>query len=340
MIVDIPLGDTVDKSGCRKLILAALAILFIQGASLIFVNSLIGLVIFLIGFGIFARAVHIPCIAYVMQSSPKKKASEFLGIEFSFIHLGFGLGPIIVGFLLPFLKVRLILAAILFSTTCFLSFLIAFFTIEENKKKISVFNGLKKVVVSDKVYLKELNDFKKLGKTGLTVLFLTFIITFFDGIIWTLEPLYYMKFSGNILWGGLIISAFVMPLILFQGVAGAFADRHGRRKALALGMFTAGFFTIMFGLVDTPFNLFLTAFLAATGISIAFPAIEGILCVHTKCGSEGETIGVWTVANDMGYVLGPIFAGLSAKYVGMSNVFIATGLLFCLSVISIYYIKD
>jgi MFS family permease len=125
----------------------------------------------------------------------------------------------------------------------------------------------------------------------------------------------------------LILSAFVIPLILFEIPAGILADRYGRRLLLYLGLLIAGVMTWIFSIADNPFLMLLSAFLAASGIALSWPSLEGILTVVSPIHRRGETLGVWGFSRDMGYVLGPLLGGFLASRTSISTTFKALSLI-------------
>ncbi|MFH1403653.1 MAG: MFS transporter [Candidatus Altiarchaeota archaeon] len=340
LLVDVPVGGLVDRVGRRSVLLASLFMLLLLAFLLVLVDGLVSLVFFLLLLGLFHQPVWISSVAYVMDLSPSGKSSEILGLEMGFLNLGFAVGPVLAGLAVAYLDSRVFAASLIFSIACFTAFLLAMSLREDMAGRESVRQGFKDLVFKDKLFVKELSDYRRMGSTGVAILLFTFMFTFFDGVVWTFEPLYYSRFSDQVLLGGLLMSSFIVPLILFEAPAGLLADRFGRRRILSLGLLAAGVFSVLFSQSSSIEHLILTGFLSASGIAFAWPSIEGLLAVKAGKGSRGEAVGVSTMAEDLGYVLGPVVGGLVSVYFGMSSVFLFMGLVLIASVFTVFLVED
>lgn len=324
LIVDMPMGDLCDKIDKRGLLLFGLLMMALLGLLLPSVNSTGKLISFLVLIGVFAPAAYIATTDYVMEASTNKSRSSFLGTYTSSINLGLSVGALFAGFLAAnVLLANIDKIGILLTVTCIAAALTALAIKKEPAGSIT--RGICAVVREDKVFLKELSDYKRLGLTGIALSGITLLFTMYDGMVWTLEPLFYGRLGIPGLYGGLILASFVVPLILFEAPAGYLADRLGKRRVLTAGLIVAGAFTLLFAGAHDTWKLIAYAFLATTGLSLAWPAVEGMLADHTRKRTRGEVIGVWNAAKDSGYILGPVFGGLLAYQYSISTVFKVTG---------------
>ncbi len=333
LFLDIPIGDLSDKLGRRKVMLFGLGILIVLGILLQHVTTIILLAIFLLLWGFAYQLFNIPSTAYVMDISPKGKFSEYFGAYMTFLFLGLAIGPVIAGFLLVSNEN---LIPYFYSLTCGISLIIVLFALKRIiKSPESISEGIKELIKKDKVFMKEIMDFKELKVTGLLVLYLTFILAFCELVIWTFEPLYFQNLLINPVFGGLILSSFVLPLVLFEIPAGILADKYGKRKILMLGLLISGISLLFFGFSNNQYNLLIFAFLTTTGLALALPSIEGILMDISIRYKKGEIAGVWNFAEDLGFVAGPLFGGLIAQYYGLGNAFVFVGLILLLSILPV-----
>ncbi|MFC2162727.1 MFS transporter [Candidatus Altiarchaeota archaeon] len=331
LFIDMPIGDLADRIGRKHIITFALFFLILLGISLPFTSSLKAIILFLMLYGIAIEAVRIPAIAYVMDYSPREKPAHVLGVELSFISLGYALGPIIVGILSLWIASKLILSSIVLTCACTLALILVVVKFREKTRHWPVMEGLKRVVFRDKLYLRQIRKFRKLGSTGYSILVLGFLLTVYDGIIWTLEPIFYQQFSGGLFWGALVMSAFIIPLILFEAPAGILADQLGKRRVLSVGLFISGAACMMFGAAGSIHSLLVFAFISASGMSLVWPSVEGIIVERTPEKERGSVVGMWSVFNDLGYAVGPLAAGLLAGTVGMEGVFAILGVVLMVS---------
>ena len=341
LLVDLPAGDMVDKVGRKRSLVFAFAMLMLLGLGFMYISSGLHAVMFLVGLGLVYQIVYISALAQVMDVSPRRDYSKFLGVEMSFIHLGFSLGPILAGVVISLFGFSMIATvSVTYALFCLLALLATMKLLKKEDNRLTFVESVKSVVLKDKLVIKELLNFGKLRGTGLVILFLTFIFTFFDGAVWLIQPLYYTKFSANPLYGGIIMAAFVIPLVLFEVPAGALADKIGRRNVLFVGLMTAGAFSILFSYSTSLITLVLTAFMATCGLAMAWPSSEGIISEKSSSSDRGGLIGVWSLAYDLGYVVGPLTAGLIAAYAGEKNVFVVLGGVVILSALMTLTIKE
>lgn len=325
-LVDMPLGDLCDRADKKKIILIGLFFMFILGFFLREVDSLSELVLFLVFLGVLHPIMYVGTTAYVIEASPKKYSASFLGTYTSCIHLGFSVGALAGGFLVAdALYENIGRIGGVYSVACVAAAAVAL-TLKKGGRQ-TITGGFCSVIREDKVFVKELRDFRKLGFTGAAVIGMSFLFSMFDGIVWTLEPLLYRELSLRSVEGGMILAAFVVPLILFEAPAGYLADRMGKRRVLAAGLFVAGFFAVLFSTAHGFWPLLFYAFMATTGLSVAWPATEGMLAEHTRSKESGEFTGVLRTAGDLGYIIGPAAGGLLAYNTSIATVFTLSGVL-------------
>jgi MFS family permease len=339
VFVDLPIGGLTDRVGGRRVLLFGLVALGVLAASLLYVDTTVELAVFLVFLGLLYQTVYIPVMAYVMNISPKRESSEYMGLEMGLIHSGFAVGPIAAGLMLAFGYSMLEAGSTIYIVGCTLAFTAAmvWFTYGGREGMLA---GIKDLMVKDKVFLRELADYGRLKSTGVAVLAMTFLFTFYDGAVWLLEPLYYSRFTTNPLLGGLVLAAFVLPLIFFELPGGYLADRYGRRRVLAAGLLVAGVSTIAFSVAADIPSLFATAFIASTGLALAWPSMEGILTVESTAGDRGGVVGVWSTARDFGYVVGPVGGGILGSVFGLDSVFTILGLTLLAALILVPAIRE
>jgi len=332
LVVDIPLGDLTDKVGVRRVLLFGILGLTVAGFLFRAVSTTTSLILFLILFGLLYQLFYIPTETYVMDKSPKVARSEYLGGYTSMVHLGLSVGAVVAGYLLVSgMDEGIFAVSNMYVLACLVAGGLALLLFRDYRKmREGLVEGIEEVVIKDRVYFRELLDYRKLGSTGFSVLALTFIITLFDGMVWALEPLLYRSLGIQPFYGGIILAAFVVPLIVFEVPAGFLADRYGKRKMLFLGLFVSGVFSILFGFAQSPAMLFAFAFCATIGLAMVWPAMEGILADASDSIGRGESVGVWSISRDAGYAAGPFVGGVVAYYSSLSMPFILAGVVLIL----------
>lgn len=143
----------------------------------------------------------------------------------------------------------------------------------------------------------------------------------------TLFPLYGDKVAkldpGSI---GTILSASAITNLLIVNYAGRLVDRVGRKPVAIWGLVASGIMTAAYGLFQGFWSLLLVSavFGIASGIaSIPPPAMVGDLAPQ---GLEGSAVGLYRMAGDLGFVIGPLLVGVIADTGAFSMGFFASGI--------------
>lgn len=77
--------------------------------------------------------------------------------------------------------------------------------------------------------------------------------------------------------------------------------------------------------------MILFAGLVSTGFIFFYIAVNGLFDSFSDHHRRGYMTGVWQSAEDMGFVIGPIFGGIIADFFGLRGAFLAFGILFLAS---------
>jgi MFS family permease len=328
---NIPAGGFSDHFGRKKFFISGLFLMAVLGLLLPSVNSLSRFIAFMFLAGLANVSIVVPARAYIMDIAPKKKTSEFFGIFEVFYQIGFTVGPVIAGYLVAGqLDLGALNSGLFYFLACMAAILILLLCKETVPLGKSALVSVKDVIQKDRLFFKSLLDFKTLHYAGIVVLLATFIIVFVDGVVWTWVPLY-VTLGFGVEFVGVLLMLFVLPFILFEVPAGVLADRLGKVRVFVCGLLVAGVFLFVFGSSGDASVLLASAFLATTGLAFARPAIDGFLTDISASKERGGIVGVWNVAEDAGYVLGPVVGGLLAEVFSISLVFAFTGVLLIVS---------
>lgn len=326
MVFDIPIGNLIDKVSVRKLLIVGFVLLVLTGLALPYAKTITLMLAFLFLIGILHEVIYVPALAYLITSTKKEVVSEYMGATMSAMHLGYALGPVSLGLILDYFhQSESYLTGLFFAAMCLISIAPTLLLRKDVKPQLEVIHVKRRLKVSRRL-LKEVFNYHHLKSVGFTLLFTTFLLTSYDGMVWMLEPVYGFKLNLTPFYVGLLLTAFTLPLIIFQVPAGILADKYGRKKLMMLGLLTAGLFTIMFGFERNTFLMILYASIATVGLAMAWPAVDGLVAELNKKESTGIICGVWSSAKDLGYVFGPILGASIAYYLNsIGNAFIVMG---------------
>lgn len=338
MLLALPVGALTDKVSRKKLMIYGLLLCVIAGVFVFFLKANFLLAIAFLGWGFGYQIWQVSRDAKFAALTDKDKRSECYGFDVEVKNLGNALGALIGGIILAYFGFSGVfnIYAIILILTCLVLLL---FVRETNHHSIP--SAISKVIKWNTIF-SELKDFKIFGPAGLVFFYFALLFTAWEGILWTLGPLF---FGSDVLnmpsWlGGLLMAVFYLPGIFLSYFTGRLADRVGKEKILSLGLVVMGIFLFGFSMVNNVLWVFLFAILVTVGGVIALPALNGLIVDLAYKHKKGGLAGIWNLFTDTGYLIGPFVGGLVAELVGLRYTFFAIGAIFFLSGIFLFIIKN
>jgi len=147
------------------------------------------------------------------------------------------------------------------------------------------------------------------------VLIITVILSIYDSFFWTLGPLIAQTFDGPSYLQGLFLAAYEVPILGVGWCIGSVTKKFGKKRT--------AFFSLLFGslllapieLLKNPALIISLVFLSSLFISMATPSINGAFTdyIAEAPKAEKEIVGINDFAGNIGYILGPILAGVLAQ---------------------------
>jgi MFS family permease len=327
VMLDVSIGELADRMSKRALIAWGLALMALVALPLLFFTDFWAVLLILAFWGVPFSVFYITMLSYLMDISPKKEASEYSGVYDTIDSVGWAIGPLVAGgFLMAFSHSAVF---IFYSVSLALLAVGAFFLLKDVTRHPDGFwRGVKRVIKDDGFFGAGLSAFRGLGPTGYFVAFFSFFAAAWWQMALMAVPLYYLLLGYDAALGGLLMSAFMVPYFLFSTVNGIAADRYGRKKIAALGFLIAAFFSLALVLVPDAWAKIVCAFLLSTGMSMTYPAIDGIVVNLMKGNVSGKLSGVKMGARDVGFASGALITGaLMTVNVSLPFVFGAAGFL-------------
>lgn len=111
---------------------------------------------------------------------------------------------------------------------------------------------------------------------------------------------------------GVVVSAGALVSLVVMAAAGRVADHVGRRPVAASGLLFGGLAVVLYGTVDTYGGLVAISALTGVGVGAAAVALPTIVGDVAPLGTEGLASGLYRIANDLGWVLGPTVLAVMA----------------------------
>ncbi|OGD54120.1 hypothetical protein A3J78_02475 [Candidatus Beckwithbacteria bacterium RBG_13_35_6] len=287
-----------------------------------------GFLIIMILWGIYYESMNFCWIDFLGRFSRKWEHANVSGVLEMFSFLGYLLAPLITGFIVLIDRVPMT-TSIFFMLIALLTFLIWF-----GKKRVDQDPPVRKLKLG-----QEFKLWYKVAKKGFWVLLAMLLYTiFWCSLIWSMGPIMLINQFGP--KSAYIMSCFLIPGVFLQGYTGHLADKKGKRKFLILGLILAGLFMSLFSLSNNFVYKIIMALASAVGVAFVWPAADGLFAdlVDRYKEEEEEVAGIRGVAHNLGYIIGPILAGLLGSLLGLPATFFLYGIFLVFSAVIMKFI--
>jgi len=334
LLTDMPTGAFADRFGRKRTIVLGLLGLGASGVLFYAVSGLLQLFWALVIFGVFEGFLTVAGMASVIAASPTGKENQFIGGYSSASAFGYFIGPLAGGLAVAWFGDRT--PFLIFGAVCFVAAIIAQILIREynHHTRETLFRAIRNVFVKDRLYSAELKEFFSAGRLSVFVGFFMLLVGMWSEFIWAMEPLFVNSLHTSPIIGGIILSAFVAPFALLDYPVGRWIDRTQKRFfSILFGLILGGAGIILFSFASHPYVLVLLAALVSTGFVFFYIAVNGLFDSFSDHHRRGYMTGVWQSAEDIGFVLGPIFGGVVADLLGLRGAFLIFGVTFLLSIL-------
>jgi MFS family permease len=125
---------------------------------------------------------------------------------------------------------------------------------------------------------------------------------------------------------GAVISAGSLVSLAMMAPAGRIADLRGRRPVALAGVFSTAGAVTLFGLASNPASLLGASAAVGVGMGLASVALPTMVGDIAPSGTEGLASGLYRIANDLGWVAGPLVLGWLADMSRFGLGFVVSGI--------------
>ncbi len=316
LVLDVPAGFLLDRVGYTRLLRLTSLVLSLGGILLLVFGLTTWTFIFLIlvsGFGwlFFGPGVD----AYALATAPRSKIGRYISARRAASSIGAVIGTSIFTLLLPFPVA--VLGAAIAIPLLFGAFVVSFL----KKEQVSVHAEIK--VETHHYYVRRtfLNEavgaIRKLNPASGMLALSGFAAALFYGVVWFVLPLYMQDLAniGPLQFG---LGIFDATVIVCGGLIGKLADSKNKRLFIFLGLFLFALFGTLTGFhLNGWFLVF--GFIASVGDEVSCVSLwswmNHLNRDHAHDGLVASLIGF---SQDLGWVVGPIIAGLLYTRIGPS----------------------
>ncbi|WP_203247949.1 MFS transporter [Sporosarcina beigongshangi] len=138
---------------------------------------------------------------------------------------------------------------------------------------------------------------------------------------------------------GITFSAAGLGNLLFARHWGKLGDDIGYEKVLSLLLLLSFLFIIPQAFVTELWQLIICRLLFGIAIGGMIPITTALVRREAPVDIQGEVMGYNTSFRFLGNIIGPMFGGIISGFIGISSVFLLTGVLFLVGFAFLYYAK-
>ncbi len=324
-IFDLLLCRFLKNTNFRRLLIIMFASALFYPLIISQSKAAFGFVIAMVLWGFYYDLFNLAQFNFVASESKESEHTSSFGVINVFKSLGYAIAPMLAGLLIGVSMVGnkpLILSVIFFVISVMFS--VALFRMIKNGKKVEVCVNVP--LIWEKSFHRELGLWWRLGKIVFPVLFLTFMLNVTDAFFWTIGPILSENFG---VWGGLFLFTYQLPPLLVGWFAGRATSRFGKKRTAIVSFLVGSAIFCSFWLVKEFWVIMALNFVASFFIAFAWPSINGAYAdyISEKPVIEKELETVQDYFTNLGYVIGPIVAGVLSDQVGHLNTFSLLGVI-------------
>ena len=284
-------------------------------------NSFVLYILAMIMWGFYYDLKNFGTMDFACRYFPQQEQTANFGLIQVFQSLGCLLAPLIAGFLItetvgdkPFF------AGLLFLVIS----AIFFIALTLQTRQAQEFLPSKPILKTS--WSEEISLWKKTGKIILPVLILGAFYTVIDSFFLILGPL----FAENLPlepFDGIFMFAYLLPASLMGGFVGKITKKFGDKNSIIMGLLCGSLILSFFYFFKSPMASILIIFVAFCFISIISPITHAIYAhyIHKSPKEKKEIQELGDFSENIGYIIGPVIAGIIADQIGIQVTFSALG---------------
>jgi len=139
-----------------------------------------------------------------------------------------------------------------------------------------------------------------------------------DGMIWGLLPILLINLNYDNENVGIITAIYPTVWGISQLFTGRMSDVFSRKKMLFWGMLLQGLAILLIPFFDEFNSLVILSVVLGLATALVYPTFLTTIAANTHPTQRAESIGVFRLWRDLGYVFGAIISGFVADYFGLN----------------------
>lgn len=273
--------------------------------------------------GIYYDFKNIGNLDYISRFTAPTEHSHSFGVLQFFIAIGYLIAPILVGFIIAeTLGWQSFGVAYIF---LFISLFFFIILLIRNKRH-NISEAKNECHTSENSW-SEIILWGKIGKVLLPVLILMLFLNILDAFFWIVGPIFAESMTELGQFAGFFMTAYSLPVLLVGWLIGIITSKFGKKRTAFVALIIGSFFLTLIYFIKEPVLIIIDVFVASIFTAMAWPAINGAFAdyISETLIYEKEIEGIEDFYANLGYVFGPMLAGVMADLVGNSGAFSIIG---------------
>jgi len=307
----------------KRIFLIMLAICLFYPLLLFKANTFFIYLLAMAVWGVYFDLRNMGSFDFVARHTDKTDHVSSFGIIQIFQSVGFLVAPIAVGFLIADqFNYKPLIMAWVFLVIAVIFFALLYLLKDKGAVSVPLIYRERK-----KTWRGLLLIWSDLGRILLPVLILTFMLNFIDAFFWTVGPIFAESLESMKEFSGFFMTAYSLPALLVGWIVGTLTRRFGKKRTAFTALLFGSLFLMATYFINQAIFLILNIFIASMFISMSWPSINGAYAdyISETPSVEKEITGLEDFFTNLGYVLGPMLAGVIADRLGNSGAFSVLG---------------
>lgn len=140
-----------------------------------------------------------------------------------------------------------------------------------------------------------------------------------DGVVWGLMPVLLMQKGFGIAQIGVIAGVYPAVWGMSQLITGKLGDNYCKKQIITSGMLLQALAIIIMAVASSMFLLVMSSVLLGLGTALVYPNFLSVIAEWTHPKQRAESLSIFRLWRDSGYVFGAVISGILADLLGITN---------------------
>ncbi|WP_276358995.1 MFS transporter [Daejeonella sp. H1SJ63] len=140
-----------------------------------------------------------------------------------------------------------------------------------------------------------------------------------DGVVWGLMPVLLMQKGFGIAQIGIIAGIYPAVWGISQLITGKLGDSYCKKQIITSGMLLQALAIIVMAIAGSMSLLILASVLLGLGTALVYPNFLSVIAEWTHPAQRAESLSIFRLWRDSGYVFGAVLSGILADLFGITN---------------------